>query len=71
MTTTGSQYGRVGALALAVGGIAFGYGVATHKVGTDPDALTQGIGYLSLALFVVGALALVGMMFSIYGETEL
>lgn len=71
MTETGSQYGKVGALTLALGGIAFGFAITTQEAGADPDGLTQTVGFLALALFAIGIVALVKMMFDIYGEEEL
>lgn len=70
MTESATQYGRVGALALVVGGIVFSVGVIGQDVGANPSAMAQGAGYLGIALFVVGMAALLAMMFSIYGDED-
>ncbi|MES3517834.1 MAG: hypothetical protein PPP58_09245, partial [Natronomonas sp.] len=65
---TATQYGRTGVGALVVGGLLAAFGVARQDVGANPDTLTFGASLAALVLFAVGIVALVLMIYGVYGE---
>ena len=71
MTENTSMYGKTGATAAVVAAVAWAVAVALGESGSAPDALTQGIGYVGLALLAVGMVALSAMLVGIYADEEL
>lgn len=70
MAETTSTYGKTGAVGLVVAGIVWAVAVALGESGSSPDALTQGLGYVGLALLLVGMIALSAMLIGMYGTEE-
>ena len=66
MSENTSTYGTVGAAALIVAVVAWGAAVVMGEAGSNPDAVTQSIGYLGLVLLAVGIVTLVAMLVSSY-----
>ncbi len=65
-----STYGKTRSAALVAAGVLWAIAVAMADVGSSPDLLTQGIGYLGLALLAVGMGALLLMLVNIYTPNE-
>lgn len=71
MSDNTSTYGKTGAASLLAAILVWSAAVTLGETGTNPDALTQGIGYVGLALLAVGAVALAAMLVGIYTDDEL
>ena len=71
MTKNTSMYGKTGATAAVVAAVVWAVAVVLGESGSAPDALTQGIGYVGLALLAVGMVALSAMLIGIYADEDL
>ncbi len=70
MSENTSMYGKTGATVIVVAAIVWAVAVVLGESGAGPDAMTQGIGYVGLALLAVGMIALSAMLVGIYAEEE-
>ena len=64
-------YGKTGAAGLVEAAAVWAVAVVLGESGAAPDAMTQSIGYVGLALLAVGIIALVAMLLGIYRSDEL
>jgi len=65
-----STYGKTGAVGLVVAAVVWAIAVVLAESGSNPDALTQGIGYAGLALLAIGIVALSAMLVGIYADED-
>lgn len=71
MSENTSTYGKTGAAGLVVAAVVWAVAVVLGESGATPDAMTQSIGYVGLALLAVGIIALVAMLLGMYNSDEL
>ncbi|CAI50736.1 uncharacterized protein NP_5290A [Natronomonas pharaonis DSM 2160] len=71
MSEPNSTYGKAGVGVLLLAAVVWSAAVVLAESGAAPDATTQGIGYVGLALLAVGMVAHVLLILSAYGPDDL